>query len=263
MQTAGEDLTIRGYMANTEHVTGNLLLSPKKHRSLPYVLLALAGAFFLLLALWLLGIGSAKLLLLLLPAGLLIPFLFLFDDTPLQRRRGYEGEMMVLEALRRLDEGYTIFNQLRVPRKKSKQRRECDYVVVGREVSFVLEVKHINGEVHLSNQGECRIFYSNGTVRQLKNPVLQNNEQRKAVKDFLRRKGCREEVVPILVFVGRAELRMSQEMKSNPLVHVVRLENLLSAIQELDSAAGGRRGGDRGRIVRALASLSGSRGTSS
>jgi hypothetical protein len=245
-------------MANTEYVTDNLLLSPKRHRSLPYALGALTGAFLLLLVLWLLGIGSAKLLLLLLPAGLLVPFLFLFDETPLQRRRGYEGEMMVLELLQGLDEGYTIFNQIRVPRKRSKQRRECDYIVVGRQASFVIEVKHISGEVHLSNQGECRIFSSNGTDRPLKNPVLQNNEQRKALKDYLRRKGCREEVIPILVFVGQVELKMDRGMETDPLVHVVRAGSLTAAIQELDAAAGGRRRAGRQEVVRALAGLSGS-----
>lgn len=244
-------------MANTEHVTENLLLSPKNRRSLPYALVALAGAFFLLLALWLLGIGSAKLLLLLLPAGLLIPFLFLFDETPLQRRRGYEGEMMVLELLQGLDEGYTIFNQVRVPRKRSKQGRECDYIVVGRQASFVIEVKHINGEVHLSNQGECRIFYSNGTDRPLKNPVLQNNEQRKALKGYLRRKGCREEVIPILVFVGQVDIKMDRAMETDPLVHVLRAGSLLSAIRELDAAAEGRRRSGREEVVQILAGLSG------
>jgi hypothetical protein len=244
-------------MANTEHVTENLLLSPKKRRSLPYALLALAGAFFLLLALWLLGIGSVKLLLLLLPAGLLIPFLFLFDETPLQRRRGYEGEMMALEILQGLDEGYTIFNQIRVPRKRSKQGRECDYIVVGRQASFVIEVKHINGEVHLSNQGECRIFSRNGADKPLKNPVLQNNEQRKALKDYLRRKGCREEVIPILVFVGQVDIKMDREMEAGPLVHVLTAGSLLAAIRELDAAAGGRRRAGREEVVRALAGLSG------
>jgi hypothetical protein len=242
-------------MADKRHLTANALLSARRSGSLPYVLAAAGAAILLLLVLWILGAGSVRLLFLLLPVLLLAPFLFLLDDTPMRRRRGYEGEMVALEALDRLPQDYVIFNQVRIPQKKSKRTRECDYVVVGREASFAIEVKHVSGEIHLSNQGDCRVVDRKGGHRPLKNPVLQNNNQRKALKDYLRRKGIREAVHPVLVFVGDGGLVFSEEMQESPLVSVVRPGSLASSILELDARPGSGRPPHRDGVIGAVAGL--------
>jgi hypothetical protein len=242
-------------MADTRYVTSNALLSPRRSGTLPFVLAVAGVLLLLLLLLWLLGTGSLRLLFLLLPALLLIPLLFLLDETPVHRRRGYEGEMLALEALNRLPEDYVVFNQVRIPQKKSKRGRECDYIVVGREASFAIEVKRLSGEVHLSNQGDCQILERNGAARPLKNPVLQNNNQRRALKDYLRRKGLRETVHPLLVFAGSSTLVFSEEMERSPLVNVIRVGSLPQTVLQLDERRGSGRSPRRSEVTAAVAGL--------
>ena len=127
-----------------------------------------------------------------------------------QRLCGAEGEDRALGipealpgSLATLPDDYIIFNQLEVPNGTSF--RELDYVVVGPNGIFAIEVKHCRGKI---TGGETdatwhqrkRSRAGNTYEQQLRNPVKQVKGAIYALKQHLVSQGLREWIQGVVVF---------------------------------------------------------------
>lgn len=144
-------------MANTEHVTEYAAL--RRHREemaqarrrrrwrvglgLAGIALVTVGAYWLhpALGFMLAGIGAMVLFFAAITGG---------SSVPADQMSGTEGESRTLEALKRLPEEFTIFNQVRIPDPSLPNgNRELDFIVVGPNGISVVEVKNTPGLIYV------------------------------------------------------------------------------------------------------------------
>jgi len=120
---------------------------------------------------------------------------FIKSDKSIENIRfaGADGENKMLESLKKLPKSYTIFNQVNIPDNRSTiGMREYDFIVVGNNAVFIIEVKNNHGEIYIENtkdlkewqtvkQSKAGIRYKNP----MKNPFKQAYLQQIVLKNFL------------------------------------------------------------------------------
>lgn len=123
-------------MANTQHITENRLTAEannaRKNMLLYGTPVTIALCFaFPSISWWFLGV-----------------LLILFLNAGAVKRAGAKGEDATLAMLSTLPTSYTILNQVRVPNSKSRTGyTELDFVVMGPNGVFVIEVKNNNSRI--------------------------------------------------------------------------------------------------------------------
>ncbi len=127
------------------------------------------------------------------------------------RAAGAVGEAAALELLQRLPADYRVFNQVLVP-SSTGRARELDYVVVGANGVFVIEVKHNHGRIegHVDDPVWKAWKIGRGGTRyatEVRNPVRQVRGATAALAAWLRAEGIKTWVHALVVFTNeRASL---------------------------------------------------------
>lgn len=154
------------------------------------------------------------------------------------RLSGAEGEDWALGvpaalpgSLTTLPDGYTVFNQVIVPNGKSS--RELDFVVVGPNGIFAIEVKHHRGEIsgketNITWRQRKRSRAGNTYEQDMRNPVGQIKGAIHALKQYLKAQDINPWIQGIVVFTHPQCTLSLGEMS----VPVLRLESLAAFIRD-------------------------------
>lgn len=211
-------------MANFRFVTPNRLRAEvaRDRRRLYFLGIPVTFALFLLHpALGILGVGS----------------LVVLGSRGSVLLHGAEGEEWALGhpvpspgSLHELPDHYILFNNLEVPNGAS--RRELDLVVLGRNGLFLVEVKHLRGEIRGSEsdatwvQRKIARLSGGAFENPVRNPVGQVKSAAGALRRYLASRGIDIWVEAIVVFTHpEAALRVRSDS-----VPVVRLPDLARTI---------------------------------
>lgn len=172
-----------------------------------------------------------------------------------KRMHGADGEDMVLGipkaysgSLVNLSNDYTIFNQVVVSHVESW--REIDFIVVGPNGIFAIEVKHHRGEIRGSETDRAwrqkkRSHAGNFYEQDMRNPVSQIKSAVYLLKNYLTSHGVNNWIQGIVVFTN-SECSLSPD---NSTVPVLRLEQLAPYIRNFRPLWPLQR---QGTVVRAL-----------
>jgi hypothetical protein len=187
--------------------------------------------------------------------GLGFLFLMLLWSRQNHRLCGAEGEDWALGvptalpgSLSTLPDGYTVFNQVTIPNGKSF--RELDFVVVGPNGIFGIEVKHHRGEISGKetdlNWCQRKRSRAGNTYEQgLRNPVGQLKGAIHTLKQYLKTQGIHPWIQGIVVFTHPKCTLTLGEMS----MPVLRLESLASFIRDYRGNESQTR---MGTVIRAL-----------
>lgn len=168
---------------------------------------------------------------------------------------GAAGEDLVTEVAKKLPAGYTLFNQLHVPREDRKPI-EVDLIVVGPTSLHVIEVKHNRGAVEIAPEAPEWVVHKTGQRggkyrSSMRNPIRQVRGQVDAVARYLKSQGVRQWATGVVVL-------SHPEAAFDPAVHkdvgVLAPEQLLRHIQETPAKG---RSSNPAKVVDALARLRG------
>lgn len=215
-------------MANTDYVTVNKL-TLQAAASRKKVLLF--GVPVVLLSLFFFQEVS-------LSAFLTMVLLIIYLNIGAIKRAGAKGEDAALRQLMALPDDYHIFNQLCVPNEKSRTGfNELDFVVLGPNGLFVIEVKNNKGEiVGDENKNNWPVYKigQQGTpyTASMRNPLKQAKNQVWLLSQHLKNSGHKNWVQG-LVFLAHPdssfEFRGSQP--SLPILHQSGLAQFIQSCQ--------------------------------
>ncbi len=179
-------------------------------------------------------VGAAFIHVLLAWAGLII--LYMLWTKPDAHLSGAEGEDLALGipsalpgSLATLHQDYIVFNQLQIPAGRSY--RELDYVVVGPNGIFVVEVKHYRGEIRGAEfdrtwlqrkRSRAGYFYT----QELRNPVTQIKGGIYALRRHLATHGIRNWIEGIVVFT-HPECTLMADKSSVPILTLAELADYI------------------------------------
>ena len=137
---------------------------------------------------------------------------------------GYIGELAVRYRLSKLDPAkYAVINNIIVD--NDGESSEIDHVVVSSFGIFVIETKGYSGKVYGNERSAYWKQYKKKYKYEKKNPVRQNYGHVMALKEAL--PDCpREAFIPIVVFTGDAELKIS-----TPTSTVIDIKDLRGTIE--------------------------------
>ncbi|MFW5927331.1 MAG: nuclease-related domain-containing protein [Wenzhouxiangella sp.] len=171
---------------------------------------------------------------------------------------GVEGEVRVLERLRRLPDDFVIFNRLRVPdRQLPNGSRELDFVLVDEGGISVIEVKNTPGLIYvdpekrqwpLTRRAGCG---SRPSWNALDNPIPQVRAQTAALERWLLEHGISARIRPMICF---AHFEVAVENAEDSPVEVITADALGERLVS-ESPGSGASGPGRERLVKALSGL--------
>lgn len=170
-------------MANTQYVTANrLTLEAQQNRKSVFLfglpIFIILYFVFPLICWWFLA---------------LLVIIYLHAGTI--KRAGARGEDATLQILSSLPDSYSIFNQVYLPNKESRTgNTELDFIVVGPNGVFVIEVKHNNSKIIGTEHGKEWIVYKVGRKgtpykASMRNPIKQLKRQISALSNFTKKRG--------------------------------------------------------------------------
>lgn len=172
-----------------------------------------------------------------------------------QRLSGAIGEEFALGvptacpgSLKSLPDEYTVFNQYIVPFGESI--REIDFIVVGPNGIFVIEIKHHRGKISGKDTDNNWIQRKRSRAgytyeQKIRNPVRQVKQGIHGLKQYLKTKGLKPWIQGIVVFTN-PDCTLSL---GNTTVPVLRLDGLATFIR---NHRGTNPRFNRGPVVRAL-----------
>ena len=121
---------------------------------------------------------------------------------------GNKGEKNTLKILNKLPKAFTIFNQIEIPSTESSfDEFETDFIVVGFNSIFIIEVKRYQGKIKCKNVNEDwiqQIFYSDGKLKLekfVRSPFRQVSRQKRILYSFVLKYGI-ELDIKTLVFLN-------------------------------------------------------------
>lgn len=147
---------------------------------------------------------------------------------------GAKGEDATLEILKQLPDSYTLFNQVKVPNEESRDgTTELDFIVVGPNGVFAVEVKHNNSTIYGNETAkEWRVLKigRGGTpyTKIIRNPVKQVKKQIWALSSFLKAKKHKVWVEG-MVFLSNPNSRLEFEGESS--IPIIQQNGLVEHIQ--------------------------------
>jgi len=136
----------------------------------------------------------------------LAAFLIIVLNAGSIKRAGAEGEDSTFEMLSSLPDSYTILNQVPVPNKESRTgHTELDFIVVGPNGVFVIEVKNNNSEIVGSEEEREWVVHKVGRkgapyTASMRNPVRQLKSQIWALRNFTTERGYKTWIEGIVFF---------------------------------------------------------------
>lgn len=121
---------------------------------------------------------------------------------------GAKGEDFALKLIKKLPEGFTVFNQVDLPSSKSRTGVvEADLIITGPESIFVVEVKHNNGEIDCSQTSPHWAVTKIGRGgtrygKEMRNPVKQVKQQVWLLSAYLKSKSANAWIQPVVLFTN-------------------------------------------------------------
>ena len=107
---------------------------------------------------------------------------------------GEQGEKNALKVLKKLPKSFTIFNQIEIPSSESSFNEfETDFIVVGRNSVFIVEVKNYHGHIICTNVNSDwtkQNFHRDGSISSteiIKSPFMQVKNQKKILFGYLKK----------------------------------------------------------------------------
>lgn len=189
---------------------------------------------------WIAGVGlSSSAALLFLQPLLCLPVLFAMGFLWNRQERllkGAIGEDRALGtphplpgALVDLSDEYVVFNQVGIPNRNGRPY-EADFVVVGPNGIFVIEVKYYRGLIQGRQNGSAWTRYQPGSRKgaPISNPVTQVRRSMRALAAYLVEQGSRAWLEPIVVFTHPLS-RISIDSDSVPVLALHELAAHVSA----------------------------------
>lgn len=135
-------------------------------------------------------------------------------------RKGLKGEIRVEEVLKGLNDGYVIFNNVKLPNGNGN----IDHVVIGPTGVFAIETKNIRG--NFVCEGDEWFKVKNGKVRKIRSISRQAKRNALALRKFLRKHGC-DQFVYSLVVLTNENCRVDLINPSVPVIEVSRLKEFI------------------------------------
>jgi len=209
-------------MANTQYVTANRL-SADASDSRKKVLMFGAPVVLVLCAVF---------------PGLwwwfLAALLILFLNAGSIKRAGADGEDSTFKILSTLPDSYTIFNQIMLPNKESKSgHTELDFLVVGANGVFVVEVKNNNSRIVGSEEEREWTIHKIGRrgtpyTSSMRNPIKQIKGQIWVLNNFAKERGHKIWIEGV-VFFSNPNSRL--ELRGNASIPIFQHSGLTNHIQ--------------------------------
>ena len=142
--------------------------------------------------------------------------------------KGYIGEERIRNLLHKLGEEYAIFNDLYVE-KEDGTTAQLDHIVVSRYGIFVIETKNYTGWIFGDEKKRnwTQVIYKKKS--RFYNPILQNKNHVKALKDFLQFEGAYHSII---VFSDSAELKFDQPFTTAQVIQNKQLARTIKAYKE-------------------------------
>lgn len=181
-------------MANTQHVIANRLTNEAK-QSRKQVLI-IGGPFVAILCI-LFPVVSW---------WFLIAFLIVFLNAGTIKRAGARGEDSTLDVLAALPDSYVILNQIELPNPESKKGfTELDFIVIGSNGVFVIEVKNNNSRVVGTEEEKEWTIYKIGRkgtpyTSSMRNPIKQVKGQIWILSKYLKERGHKAWIDGVVYF---------------------------------------------------------------
>jgi hypothetical protein len=171
-------------MANTEYVSSNRLTREANDKRI---------------ATSKIGLPIALVLIVVFPQVwwfFLIAITILILNSGVTEIAGAAGEDRTLSMLKHLPDSYTIFNQVYVPNNKSRNgKTELDFIVIGPNGVFVIEVKNNNSKIMGQERGDWTVYKVGGRGKpytaKMRNPISQLKSQLWALADHLESNGTK------------------------------------------------------------------------
>jgi len=151
-------------------------------------------------------------------------FLIVLINAGSVKRAGAEGEDVTLEMLSSLPDSYTVLNQVLVPNKASRTgHTEIDFLVIGPNGIFVIEVKNNNGRIVGSEEEREWVAHKVGRkgtpyTAPMKNPIKQLKNQIWALRNFSNERGHRAWIEGLIFF---SNPKSSIELKAAPSLPII------------------------------------------
>ena len=174
-----------------------------------------------------------------------IVFVFLFlvikDDNPVDIiKSGAEGETVVLNEIKKLDNNFVLFNRIILPDDKSSVgTRELDFVVISKKCIYIIEVKNNRGHIEVQNMAdrwrvEKTSQYNNVYEKTIKNPIRQTFAQKKVLQTFLYNQKIYIKGIPFVTIVifANDDVELSDiYIADDANQAVLKLEHLIAFIE--------------------------------
>lgn len=206
-----------------------------------------AAAYWILPPLALLVAGVA--LLVVFFAGLTSP-----SSVPADQMSGAEGEEKVLRELEKLPDGYTIFNQVKIPDGSLPNgHRELDFLVLGPGGLHIIEVKNSSGLIYVRpDEARWPLAHKAGCGGRpgwnaIDNPLVQVRAQAAALERWLLLHGQTSLIRPMVCFARSDVALQDRELSPIPVVTVPELLERLT-----NPAEGGNRVAETGKLIKLL-----------
>ena len=159
-------------------------------------------------------------------AGLYVIHVTHIDVEPITDTKliGDEGERIALEILSALPDEYTVLNDVRVPNPKSRTgNTQIDYIVIGPNGCFVVEVKYHRGMI-VNTQDRWVVtktsIKGHQYTKEVRNPMKQVASQIKALRSYTKTMGYTITVNPIIYFAHPTSSVHCQENNSIAVIHL-------------------------------------------
>ncbi|MHA2365620.1 MAG: nuclease-related domain-containing protein [Candidatus Hodarchaeales archaeon] len=166
---------------------------------------------------------------------LFIKFLARYYNAGSITRAGAEGELKALKYLEKLPDHYYILNQVEIPDQKGSYGvREIDYIVVGPNGVFLVEVKNISGLIKGKDTDKTLDViktdkYGIKHHKKEKNPFHQIKIQRIVLQKFLKQYRIYTPIQGMVLFV-HPKVRL--EIKNNTTIPFFQCKKMLTFIND-------------------------------
>ncbi|MHA1982709.1 MAG: nuclease-related domain-containing protein [Candidatus Hodarchaeales archaeon] len=201
-------------MANIRYVTKNRLFKEAKNQQ---IRVFFSGMIFLTITAIILIVLLRNQVVL---VQIIVIVLFLIILSEVFRagtilRAGAKGEQNALRILNKLPKTYTIFNQVDIPFYNNSYRtQEIDYIIVGPNCIFVVEVKYKSGVISGFKDDEVWIAEKHSFKSKFKNPINQLSRQIKLLEQYFAIYEIYPKIQGALLFTHpKSILKLSREIK--------------------------------------------------
>ncbi|KAA0007311.1 MAG: NERD domain-containing protein [Thermoplasmata archaeon] len=131
-------------------------------------------------------------------------FALFFFERYRDFKKGFEGELLVIKQLMKLDDSYLVLNDI-----KLSPRENIDHIVIGPNGVFVIETKNYEGDFVCENDRWIKRYYTKKGLKEyeIKSPSKQVKRNAIRVKKIIREKANMNVWVDaIVVFIKASDI---------------------------------------------------------